>query len=80
MLLLNFGLPWLPINPMPIEGYDLTEMRQLDLKGKPILSEKTEELNYVFDLPSSRLNLACVTKKGVMYPPFQINMRTKIRK
>lgn len=59
---------------IPIEERDADEVLDIQRKGKPIAPENASARNPAFDVTPNRLITAIVTEKGVIYPPFEINL------
>jgi methylthioribose-1-phosphate isomerase len=61
---------------IPIEERDQDEVLALAYLGKPVAPEGASARNFAFDVTPNRLISAWVTEKGVIYPPFGVNIHT----
>jgi len=60
---------------IPIEERDPEEVLGLQFKGEPVAPEGAKARNVAFDVTPARLVTAIVTENGVVYPPFETNLR-----
>jgi methylthioribose-1-phosphate isomerase len=60
---------------IPIEERDQAEVLGLTLMGKPVAPEHATARNFAFDVTPNRIISGWVTEKGVIYPPFNVNMQ-----
>lgn len=65
---------------IPIEEREETEVLQLTLMGEPVAPEAATARNFAFDVTPNRLISGWVTEKGVIYPPFNVNMQAAMDK
>jgi len=65
---------------IPIEERDDDEVLDLVLMGEPVAPKGATARNFAFDITPSRLFSGWVTEKGVILPPFNINMQTAMKK
>jgi methylthioribose-1-phosphate isomerase len=63
---------------IPIEERDPEEVLGLQIKGGRVAPEGAQARNIAFDVTPARLVTAIVTEKGIVYPPFDINLRKAI--
>jgi methylthioribose-1-phosphate isomerase len=63
---------------IPIEERDAAEVLALTLMGKTVAPEKATARNFAFDVTPNRLVSGWVTEKGVIYPPFNVNMQAAL--
>ena len=64
---------------IPIEERDEAEVLALTLMGEPVAPETATARNFAFDVTPNRLVSGWVTEKGVIYPPFKINMQAALK-
>ncbi|MEW6286296.1 MAG: S-methyl-5-thioribose-1-phosphate isomerase [Chloroflexota bacterium] len=82
------GVPFYPVVPtstidlslphgdlIPIEERDPEEVLGLEFHGERVTPKNAKARNIAFDVTPSRLVTAIVTEKGVVYPPFEVNLR-----
>lgn len=60
---------------IPIEERGQDEVLELDLKGLRVTPENASARNPAFDVTPHRLITGIVTENGVVYPPFETNLR-----
>jgi methylthioribose-1-phosphate isomerase len=65
-------------NMIPIEERRKDEVLELVLKGLRVTPESATARNPAFDVTPHRLITAIVTEKGVIYPPFEANLRSAV--
>ena len=63
---------------IPIEERRKDEVLELVLKGLRVTPENASARNPAFDVTPHRLITAIVTEKGVVYPPFEDNLRNAV--
>ncbi|MFU8827533.1 MAG: S-methyl-5-thioribose-1-phosphate isomerase [Brevefilum sp.] len=63
---------------IPIEERDQAEVLGLTLMGKPVAPEQASARNFAFDVTPNRIISGWVTEKGVIYPPFDVNMQAAL--
>lgn len=63
-------------NDIPIEQRDPKEVSHIF--GRPLAPKGIKVLNPAFDVTSQDLIAAIITEKGVIYPPFQHNIRNHV--
>jgi methylthioribose-1-phosphate isomerase len=63
---------------IPIEERRKDEVLELVLKGLRVTPESATARNPAFDVTPHRLITAIVTEKGVIYPPFEANLRSAV--
>jgi methylthioribose-1-phosphate isomerase len=61
-------------NHIPIEERDPSEVLEIQLKGEQVTPTGATARNPAFDVTPHRLITALVTEKGVVYPPFKLNL------
>jgi methylthioribose-1-phosphate isomerase len=64
---------------IPIEERDDAEVLALTLMGEPVAPENASARNFAFDVTPNRLISGWVTEKGVIYPPFDVNMQAAMK-
>ena len=62
-------------NSIPIEERNPEEVLGIELHGERIAPKNAKARNPAFDVTPNRLITAIVTENGVVYPPFEINLR-----
>jgi methylthioribose-1-phosphate isomerase len=85
------GVPFYPVVPtstidlslangglIPIEERDPEEVLGLQFKGEPVAPVEAHARNIAFDVTPARLVTAIVTENGVVYPPFDINLKKAV--
>ena len=60
---------------IPIEERDPQEVLGLHFQGEPVAPENAKARNVAFDVTPARLVTGIVTEKGVVYPPFDVNLK-----
>lgn len=63
---------------IPIEERDPDEVLALDLKGLRVTPENASARNPAFDVTPHGLITGIVTENGVVYPPFETNLRKAV--
>ncbi|MEW6406863.1 MAG: S-methyl-5-thioribose-1-phosphate isomerase [Chloroflexota bacterium] len=60
---------------IPIEERDPQEVLDIQFQGERVTPIEAQARNPAFDVTPNRLVTAIVTEKGVVYPPFEVNLR-----
>jgi methylthioribose-1-phosphate isomerase len=60
---------------IPIEERDPEEVLGLEFHGERVAPIEAEARNIAFDVTPNRLITGIVTENGVVYPPFEVNLR-----
>lgn len=64
---------------IPIEERDPQEVLGLQLEGERVAPIEAEARNIAFDVTPHRLITGIVTENGIVYPPFEINLKKAVR-
>ena len=85
------GVPFYPVVPtstidlslahgdlIPIEERDPQEVLGLEFMGERVAPQNAGARNIAFDVTPNRLVTGIVTENGVVYPPFDINLRKAV--
>ncbi len=85
------GVPFYPVVPtstidlslahgdlIPIEERDPQEVLGLEFMGERVAPQNARARNIAFDVTPNRLVTGIVTENGVVYPPFDINLRKAV--
>ncbi len=64
---------------IPIEERDAGEVLDIQVRGERVVPEGARARNPAFDVTPHHLLTAIVTEKGVIYPPFDVNLPTILR-
>ena len=85
------GVPFYPVVPtstidlslahgglIPIEERDPEEVLGLQFQGEQVAPDGATARNIAFDVTPARLVTAIVTENGVVYPPFEKNLRKAV--
>jgi methylthioribose-1-phosphate isomerase len=85
------GVPFYPVVPtstidlslahgdlIPIEERDPEEVLGLEFHGERVAPKNAKARNIAFDVTPNRLVTGIVTENGVVYPPFEINLRKAV--
>ena len=85
------GVPFYPVVPtstidlslahgglIPIEERDPEEVLGLQFQGEQVAPAEAHARNIAFDVTPARLVTAIVTENGVVYPPFETNLKKAI--
>ena len=85
------GVPFYPVVPtstidlslahgdlIPIEERDPEEVLGLEFHGERVAPIEAEARNIAFDVTPHRLVTGIVTENGVVYPPFEVNLRKAV--
>lgn len=60
---------------IPIEERDPQEVLGIQFQGEPVAPVEAEARNIAFDVTPNRLITGIVTENGVVYPPFDVNLK-----
>ena len=60
---------------IPIEERDPQEVLGIQIQGEPVAPVEAEARNIAFDVTPNRLLTGIVTENGVVYPPFDVNLK-----
>ena len=63
---------------IPIEERDPNEVLGLQFKGEQVAPLEASARNIAFDVTPNRLVTAIVTENGVVYPPFDVNLKKAV--
>jgi len=63
---------------IPIEERDPNEVLGLQFKGEQVAPLEAHARNIAFDVTPARLVTAIVTENGVVYPPFDVNLKKAV--
>jgi len=85
------GVPFYPVVPtstidlalshgdlIPIEERDPEEVLGIQFQGERVAPVEAEARNIAFDVTPNRLVTAIVTENGVVYPPFDVNLKKAV--
>jgi methylthioribose-1-phosphate isomerase len=85
------GVPFYPVVPtstvdlslahgdlIPIEERDPQEVLGLEFMGERVAPQNAKARNIAFDVTPNRLVTGIVTENGVVYPPFEINLKKAV--
>jgi methylthioribose-1-phosphate isomerase len=85
------GIPFYPVVPtstidlslehgdlIPIEERNPEEVLGLEFQGERVAPKNAKARNIAFDVTPNRLVTGIVTENGVVYPPFEINLRQAV--
>ena len=64
---------------IPIEERSAAEVLSLQVRGQPVTPTGAAARNPAFDVTPHRLLTAIVSEKGVIYPPFEENLRKSLK-
>jgi len=64
---------------IPIEERDPSEVLDIQIRGERVAPIEAEARNPAFDVTPNRLVTAIVTENGVVYPPFEENLRKVVK-
>jgi methylthioribose-1-phosphate isomerase len=86
------GVPFYPVVPtstidlslahgglIPIEERDPAEVLALQFEGERVAPVEAQARNIAFDVTPARLVTAIVTENGIVYPPFEVNLKNVMR-
>lgn len=87
------GVPFYPVVPtstidlslahgdlIPIEERNPEEVLGLEFQGERVAPQNARARNIAFDVTPNRLVTAIVTENGVVYPPFDVNLKSFVKK
>ena len=87
------GVPFYPVVPtstidlslahgdlIPIEERNPEEVLGLEFQGERVAPKNAKARNIAFDVTPNRLVTGIVTENGVIYPPYEINLRQAVLK
>jgi methylthioribose-1-phosphate isomerase len=63
---------------IPIEERNPSEVLGIQFQGEPVAPKNAKARNPAFDVTPNRLLSGIVTENGVVYPPFDINLRKAV--
>ena len=63
---------------IPIEERDPEEVLGLEFHGERVAPKNAKARNIAFDVTPNRLVTGIVTENGVVYPPFEVNLRKAV--
>jgi methylthioribose-1-phosphate isomerase len=63
---------------IPIEERDPEEVLGIQFQGERVAPVEAEARNIAFDVTPNRLLSGIVTENGVVYPPFELNLRKAV--
>jgi methylthioribose-1-phosphate isomerase len=85
------GVPFYPVVPtstidlslahgdlIPIEERNPDEVLGLEFNGERVAPQNAKARNIAFDVTPNRLVTGIVTENGVVYPPFEVNLRKAV--
>jgi len=85
------GIPFYPVVPtstidlslahgdlIPIEERNPEEVLGLEFNGERVAPKNARARNIAFDVTPNRLVTGIVTENGVVYPPFEVNLRKAV--
>lgn len=64
---------------IPIEERDTDEVLGIQFHGEPIAPKNAKARNPAFDVTPNRLLSGIVTENGVVYPPFDVNLKNVVK-
>lgn len=86
------GVPFYPVVPtstidlslahgdlIPIEERNPEEVLGLEFEGQRVAPQNAKARNIAFDVTPHRLVTAIVTENGVVYPPFDVNLKSVVK-
>ena len=65
---------------IPIEERDPEEVLGIQFQGERVAPIEAEARNIAFDVTQNRLITGIVTENGVVYPPFDVNLRSVVER
>ena len=63
---------------IPIEERDPGEVLDIEFQGERVTPRNAKARNPAFDVTPNRLITAIVTENGIVYPPFEVNLRKNV--
>lgn len=86
------GVPFYPVVPtstidlslasgdlIPIEERNPNEVLDIQFQGEPVTPKNAKARNPAFDVTPNRLVTAIVTENGIVYPPFDLNLKKIVK-
>jgi methylthioribose-1-phosphate isomerase len=64
---------------IPIEERDPDEVLGIQFHGEPIAPKNAKARNPAFDVTPSRLLSGIITENGLVYPPFEVNLKKVVK-
>jgi methylthioribose-1-phosphate isomerase len=64
---------------IPIEERDTDEVLGIQFHGEPIAPKNARARNPAFDVTPNRLLSGIITENGVVYPPFDVNLKVVVK-
>lgn len=64
---------------IPIEERNTDEVLSIQFQGEPIAPKNAKARNPAFDVTPNRLLSGIVTENGVVYPPFDVNLKNFVK-
>lgn len=64
---------------IPIEERDINEVLDIQVQGEQVFPAGAKARNPAFDVTPGRLITAIVTEKGIVYPPFELNLVSTLK-
>jgi methylthioribose-1-phosphate isomerase len=65
-------------NLIPIEERTPREVLDIQFQGEPVTPQNAKARNPAFDVTPNRLITGIVTENGVVYPPFEVNLKKAV--
>ena len=65
---------------IPIEERDPAEVLDIQFQGERVAPIEAEARNIAFDVTPNRLITGIVTENGVVYPPFDVNLKNYVER
>ena len=64
---------------IPIEERRADEVLGIQFRGEPIAPKNAKARNPAFDVTPNRLLSGIVTENGIVYPPFDVNLKNVVK-
>jgi methylthioribose-1-phosphate isomerase len=64
---------------IPIEERNPNEVLDIQFQGEPVAPKNAKARNPAFDVTPNRLITGIVTENGVVYPPFEVNLKKVVK-
>lgn len=64
---------------IPIEERNPSEVLDIQFQGEPVAPKNAKARNPAFDVTPNRLITGIVTENGVVYPPFEVNLKGVVK-
>ncbi|MBM3180396.1 MAG: S-methyl-5-thioribose-1-phosphate isomerase [Chloroflexi bacterium] len=64
---------------IPIEERNPNEVLDIQFQGEPVAPKNAKARNPAFDVTPNRLITGIVTENGVVYPPFEVNLKGVVK-